>query len=281
VGWCPAFRLHSVAAVLHLTSRLLATNFGSPGGITTQDHQITRLWHISWYFAAPLSILVWGLVVWCVIRYRAKPGRVPGQRQYHIPLEITYTIIPFVIVAILFGYVYQAENKIDKVSKDPAVQITVNGFQWGWQFIYTAVDINGQVSTPNFKEIGSVANEPSINDNNDLPVLRVPANEDVQFNLVSLDVDHSFYIPEALFKRDLIPGIKNVVDMNFKAPGGPYIGECTQFCGTYHPFMRFQVEVMSTQSFNAWVQQQTPNKSYYAGQSSPGVNGEAFGRSAS
>lgn len=262
-----------------LTSRLLATNFGSPGGITTQDHQVLRLWHISWYFSLPLAVVVVSAIVWCLVRYRARPGRIADQTQYHIPLEIAYTIVPFVIVAILFGYVYQAENRVDKVVKDPAVQITVDGFQWGWQFVYFTAD--GQPTTRSFNVVGSVANEPDINDETDLPTLVVPANETVQFNLVSLDVIHSFYIPETLFKRDLIPGVKNVVDMNFKAPGGPYIGECTQFCGTYHPYMRFRVDVMSTQNFNNWAQKQAPGKTYYAGQSNPGVNGESFGRSAS
>jgi len=262
-----------------LTSRLLASsNFGSPGGITTQDHQTLRLWHISFWFALPLSLLVWGLIVWCVIRYRRRPGRVPSQVQYHLPLEIAYTIVPFVIVAILFGYMYQAENKIDKVSKDPSVQITVDGFQWGWQFVYTNVNVNGTPQTPNFRVIGSVANEPDINDQSSLPTLVVPSGETVQFNLVSLDVLHSFYIPETLFKRDLIPGVKNVVDMNFKAPGGPYIGECTQFCGTYHPYMRFTVEVMSPQAFGTWVGQHTPGKDYYPA-NSHGISGESFGRS--
>jgi cytochrome c oxidase subunit 2 len=278
VGWCRERHLHSVALVVpHLTSRLLATDFGSPGGITTQDHQVLRLWHISWYFAAPLAVIVVGLIVWCMIAYRARPGAIPAQHQYHIPLEIAYTIIPFVIVAVLFGYMYQAENKIDKVSKNPAVHITVNGFQWGWRFVYDSVNINGQVKTPDFKVIGSVANEPDINDNVDLPIMVLPANEDVQFDLVSLDVIHSFYIPETLFKRDLIPGVKNVVDMTFKAPGGPYIGECTQFCGTYHPYMRFNVKVLSIPDFNNWVQQQTPGKSYYAGQSTGGLPGGSFG----
>jgi cytochrome c oxidase subunit 2 len=141
------------------------------------------------------------------------------------------------------------------------------------------VNVNGSPETPNFRVIGSVANEPNINDDADLPRLVVPANETVQFNLVSLDVIHSFYIPETLFKRDLIPGVKNVVDMNFKAAGGPYIGECTQFCGTYHPYMRFMVEVMSIPNFDSWVAQHADGKSYYAGQTAPGVNGNAFGRS--
>jgi cytochrome c oxidase subunit 2 len=269
--------MHSVALVPLLTGSLHATNFGSPPGITTQDHQVLRLWHISYYFATPLAIVVVALIVWCIVRYRAKEGRVPAQHQYHIPLEIAYTVVPLVIVAVLFGYVYQAENREDKVSKAPAVKIEVDGFQWGWRFTYNMVTVNGAVKQPKFEEIGSVANEPSINDDNDLPTLYLPANEDVQFNLVSLDVIHSFYIIPTLFKRDLIPGIKNVVDMTFDRSGN-FIGECTQFCGTYHPYMRFNVDVMPTAQFNTWAMQQKPGSVHYAGKSSePGTEPGQFG----
>jgi cytochrome c oxidase subunit 2 len=268
--------MHSVTAVPHLTGSLLATNFGSPSGITTQDHQVLRLWHISWYFAAPLGILVAGLVVWCIFAYRAKEGRIPAQHQYHIPLEIAYTIVPLVIVAVLFGYVYQAENRIDKVSKAPAVKIEVDGFQWGWRFNYNMITVNGVATTPKFQEVGSVANEPSINDESDLPTLYLPESEDVQFNLVSLDVIHSFYIIPTLFKRDLIPGIHNVVDMTFDR-SGHFMGECTQFCGTYHPYMRFNVDVMPLAQFNTWAQQQKPGSITYAGKSSGGASPNSFG----
>ena len=261
----------------HLTSRLLATNFGSPGGITKQDKWVRELWHISWYFALPLAVIVSALIVWCMIRYRAKPGRVPAQFQYHIPLEIGYTIAPLIIVAVLFGYVYQAENKIDAVSKNPPVAIKVEGFQWGWRFTYNTVTMNGAATHPAFQEVGSVANEPSINDDGDLPTLTLPEGEDVQFNLVSDDVIHSFYIPETLFKRDLIPGVTNVVDMTFTSAGN-YIGECTQFCGTYHPYMRFNVDVMPQAQFNTWAAQQKPNSVHYAGRpADPGIAPGSFG----
>lgn len=261
----------------HLTSSLLATNFGSPSGITTQDKYILHLWHVSFYFAAPIGVIVIALVVWCIVRYRAKPGRFPAQHQYHIPLEITYTVIPLVVVAILFGYMYQAENKINRVAKNPDVKIEVDGFQWGWRFTYNMVNVNGKQLTPGFQEVGSVANEPSINDDSVLPTLVVPENETVQFNLKALDVIHSFYIIDTLFKRDLIPGVNNVVDMNFKTTG-TFIGECTQFCGTYHPFMRFNVEIMKPADFANWVSQQRPGQVYYAGKPNhAGIPGNEFG----
>ncbi|MGH9054748.1 MAG: hypothetical protein ACRDYY_02585, partial [Acidimicrobiales bacterium] len=147
-------------------ARLLGTDLGSPHGVTQQDQWFRLLWHISYYFAVPLGLIVFGGVMWCIFRYRAKPGsdRKPAQFQYHIPIEAAYTIIPLVIVAIIFGFMYNAENHVDHVSKTPAVKITVDGFQWGWRFIYP----NGH------QEVGTVSNELDINSNSDLPVLFIP-----------------------------------------------------------------------------------------------------------
>ena len=231
-------------------SQLLGTNFGSPHGVTKQDLHVLELWHLTYYFAVPLGLLVLGLILWCVIRYRARPGdqRRPAQFQYHIPLEATYTIIPLVIIAIVFGAMYGAENKIDHVSKTPAVKITVDGFQWGWRFVYP----NGH------QEVGTVSDEQNIESNNHLPVLYMPADETVQLHLVSLDVVHTFYVPEFLFNRDLIPGIHNYVDFNVTKPG-LYTGQCNNICGQYHAYMRFLVQVMPPAQYNAWYAHQAPN----------------------
>jgi len=155
-----------------LATGLLGTNFGSPSGVTTQDHWNRVLWHLSYYLAIPIGLLVIALTVWCIIRYRERPGREgpPAQFQYHIPIEAAYTIIPMVIVVVIFGFLYTAENHVDKVSSHPGVAITVEGFQWGWRFDYP----NGH------KQVGTVADELDINSNSNLPVLVIPAGETVQ-----------------------------------------------------------------------------------------------------
>ena len=226
--------------------RLLATNFGSPHGVTTQDHWTRLLWHISYYFAIPIGLIVIGLIVWALVRYRERPGhvRTPAQFQYHIPLEAAYTIIPLVVVAVIFGFMFNAENKQGTVVKQPAVKITVDGFQWGWRFVYP----NGHV------QVGT-GDYSNINNNNDLPVLVIPSNETVQLHVVSLDVVHTFYVPEFLYNRDLIPGVKNVFDINVTKPG-LYPGQCNNICGQYHAYMRFLVDVMPPAQYDAWYKQQ-------------------------
>jgi len=159
---------------------------------------------------------------------------------------VFYTIVPIALVAVLFVYTYQAENKEDNVSSNPALVVRVDAFQWGWRFTYP----NG------YEVIGSVATEPSINSTT-LPVLTLPAGETVQINLYSDDVNHSFYVPAFLFKRDAIQGINNSFDFNIdpSVAGQRFVGECTQFCGTYHPYMRFWLQVMAKNSFSTWLSQ--------------------------
>lgn len=240
-----------------LSGHLLATNFGSPHGVTVTDKYVRSLWHITYYIGVPLAALVVGLIVWCLIRYRVRPTDEPrraAQFQYHIPLEATYTIIPLILVAIVFGFMYGGEDKITHVSKSPALRIKVEGYQWGWRFTYP----NGH------QEQGSFASVTSINDEKDLPVLYMPADEDVQMQIVSDDVVHDFYVPAFLFMRDMIPGINNVVDFNVTKTGR-YLGECTALCGTYHAYMRFMVDVMPKNSFNSWMSSQAPNSIHNAG----------------
>jgi cytochrome c oxidase subunit 2 len=235
-----------------LATHLLGkTNLGSPNGVTVQDHWVRQLWHITYFLAVPVGLIVLGGIVWCVIRYREKPGGKPGserkaaQFQYHIPIEAAYTIIPLVIVAVVFGFMYDAENHVDNVSKTPNVAITVQSFQWGWRFIYP----NGH------EEVGTVADELDINSDDNLPVLFMPAGETVQLTLQTEDVIHTFYVPAFLFQRDMIPGIKNVVDFNVIKPG-LYNGQCNNICGEYHAYMRFLVQVMPASTYQTWYSQQ-------------------------
>lgn len=236
--------------------QLLATNFGSPHGVTVQDGQVRFLWNLTYWFAIPLGLIVYGLIFWCVIRYRARKNdnRKPDQTQYHIPLEATYTIVPVLIVIVVFIFSFRAENRVDAVSKHPALVVNVTGFQWGWRFTYP----NGH------QQVGDVATDGPLNDKASLPVLYLPAHETVQLNLRSADVYHGFYVKEFLFKRALIPGIHNTVDFNINKTGH-FLGACSQFCGEYHAYMRFMVDVMPIHKFNSWLAAQKPGSITYAG----------------
>ena len=98
----------------------------------------TFFWNATWLWALAVGVLTWGLMFWCLARYRAKKGdnTLPPQMQYNVPLEILYTVVPIVMVAVLFGKTVGLENKLLDTSQKPDVTINVVGKQWSWDFNY-------------------------------------------------------------------------------------------------------------------------------------------------
>jgi cytochrome c oxidase subunit 2 len=227
-----------LVAALPLLS-LSACRFGSPRGSTVQGHRIGNLYHLLFYAAIPVAVIVYGLILWSIVRYRRgkDPDRMPKQFRYHIPIEVLYTAIPVFLVLGLFVATYNTEKKIDDLVQNPAVRVRVTAFQWQWRFEYPQYGIN-------------VVGTPTRN-----PTLVLPAGKTVEITLVSADVDHAFYVPGSLFKRDAIPGFPNTFDMNFPQPGF-HRGECAEFCGLDHSEMNFMVHVMSPADFDAWARGQ-------------------------
>jgi cytochrome c oxidase subunit 2 len=213
-----------------------------PNPATRAEHSTLHLWQGTFITAIVVGALVWGLIFWSVLRYRKRQGddELPKQVREHIPLELTYTAIPIVIVVVIFFFVVRSENKVDATVKNPAVAVKVEGFQWGWRFTY--------LNRPNGTPLGS----PIVGDQNNPPVLTLPVGETVQLQLVSDDVAHSFYVPDFLFKRDLIPGVDNTVDFYIQRRG-TFQGHCAEFCGQYHALMGFTVKAESQADFQTFV----------------------------
>lgn len=212
------------------------TTFGEKSGATKQSHAMSDLWRGSVAVAIIIGALVVSLIIWCVLRYRhrARDG-VPNQRQYNVPLEIVYTSIPIIIVLVLFGFSWSVQNDVDALSSRPDMTVEVRGFQWQWQFHYREDDV-------------TVTGVPDRR-----PVMVLPVGETVRLVLTSRDVIHSFYVPGFLFKRDVIPGVKNQFDITVDKPG-MYRGYCAEFCGLDHAHMTFAVHAVSRAEYRAWVE---------------------------
>jgi cytochrome c oxidase subunit II len=218
--------------------------FGWPNGITEQAHEMRRLWTGSVIAALIVGILVWGLILWAVIRYRKRGDELPRQTAYNLPLEIVYTIIPFVIIAVLFFFTVVTQNKVLQRDPNPDTTIAVNAFKWNWQFVYP--DAPG----PDGKPVSTVGTSQRI------PILVMPTNRKVRFEVASADVIHSFWVPEFLFKLDVIPGNENGRNNVFQVTAtqpGAYVGRCAELCGTYHAYMNFEVRAVSPQDYDAYL----------------------------
>jgi cytochrome c oxidase subunit 2 len=218
--------------------------FGWPEGITDQADEMRKLWTGSVIAALIVGIIVWALILWAVVRYRKRGDELPRQTAYNLPLEIVYTIIPFIIIAVLFFFTVVTQNKVQQRSADPDLTVAVNAFKWNWQFVYP--DSNGPGGTP----VNTVGNSEEI------PILVLPTGRTIRFEVASADVIHSFWVPEFLFKLDVIPGNENGRNNVFQVTvnrTGAYVGRCAELCGTYHAYMNFEVRAVSGADFDAYI----------------------------
>ncbi|HWG61676.1 MAG TPA: cytochrome c oxidase subunit II [Streptosporangiaceae bacterium] len=253
--WAPRAALLAVVAMA--TAGCQSTTFtrlGLPVPVTKQGQVVVNLWQGSWIAALAVGFLVWGLILWAVIFHRKRSDSPPYQVRYNLPIEMLYTVVPFIMVGVFFFFTARDENYIDKLPPHPDVIVNVTGFQWSWQFGY-----------PQYKVPGSATG--AVTENGApwpgrLPVLEIPTNRTVRFNLTSTDVVHSFWIVPFEFKRDVIPGHPNHFEVT-PIRTGSFIGRCTELCGLYHSRMLFTVRIVTPAQFHQWIsaQQQAQLKS--------------------
>lgn len=213
-----------------------------PEGATAETDRIISLWNGSWITALLVGALVWGLILWAVVRYRRREGdpELPEQLRYNLPMEILYTVVPLFMIGVLFFYTARDQTVLRDTSSTPDNVVNVVGKRWAWDFNY--VSDNTYESTtqvnPDGAEIGK------------LPALYLPVNERTEFVVTSRDVIHSFWVPAFLQKMDMIPGRVNKFQV-VPDKEGTFTGKCAELCGAYHSEMLFQVNVVSAQEYEA------------------------------
>jgi cytochrome c oxidase subunit 2 len=216
-----------------------AFSLGLPKPITLQADRIYDTWLGSVAAALAVGLFVWGLIFYAVVRYRKNSDELPRQVRYNLPIEVLYTVVPFVIIAVLFYYTAVNENFVNDTKKKPDLVVDIVGFQWNWQFAYPKdkVQVTGTPTQP--------------------AVMVLPTDRRIRFIESSPDVIHSWWVPAFLFKRDVIPGRLNSFEVKLKssAAGHTYIGRCTEYCGEKHSRMNFYVKVVTPADFDAYLTQ--------------------------
>ena len=218
--------------------------FDWPEGITDEAEMMRELWTGSVIAALIVGVAVWALIFYSMWAHRKKSDELPRQTAYNLPLEIGYTIAPFLIIAGLFFFTVVVQNDVLERSDDPDETILVNAFKWNWQFVYP------ETAGPDGEPVDTIGTSTEI------PVLVLPTDRTIQFNVASADVIHSFWVPEFLFKRDVIPGNANGRDNVFELTvreEGAYVGRCAELCGTYHAYMNFEVRSVSGEDYDAYL----------------------------
>lgn len=191
------------------------------------------LWSLYLWIGVGVAVLIFAIVFFVLIRYRAREGREPSQRDERNRLEIGVAVLLVAIVAFLVFNTFHTEAKEDDTPNEP-LKIDVTAFQWGWKFSYPG------------KGVTVVGNS------NDQPTFAVPGDQPVRFALTSADVIHAFWVPGERFKRDAIPGKVNEFVLDFENEGNEE-GLCSEYCGLRHSNMRFDVWVLSDEGFEGWL----------------------------
>src|SRR6266481_557480 len=201
------------------------------------------IYHLSRFVLAITGLIflvVFGLLTYAIVRFRsrdANPKHEPAQVYGSTQIELAWTIIPILIVVVLFLATARVIHTVQDAPEPPsAVEVTAIGHQFWWEFRYPKLGI-------------VTANELHI------PVSDLAHPTPTFLKLLSADTDHSFWVPQLAGKTDLIPNHPNSMWMDPHRVG-VFLGQCAQYCGTQHAKMLLRVSVDTPQDFDAWVRSQ-------------------------
>jgi cytochrome c oxidase subunit 2 len=278
-----------------------ALSLGWPRGITPEADFNRQLWIGAVIASLVVGVLVWGLIFWTSAFHRKKATdtELPRQFGYNMPLELVLTVTPFLIISVLFYFTVVVQEKMLHLASDPEVVVDVTPFQWNWKFGYQKVDFKdgtlrydgadparkaAMVSKPEGKDkrgeelVGPIRGlntedrtylnfdkVETVGTSTEIPILVLPAGKRIEFQLASADVIHGFWVPEFLFKRDVMPfpaanHSVNVFQVEQITRTGAFVGRCAEMCGTYHSMMNFEVRVVQPNDFKAYLQQRIGGK---------------------
>jgi cytochrome c oxidase subunit II len=189
---------------------------------------------------AVIFVVVSALLVYSIVKFRATPANVdrePPQVYGSTQIELAWTIMPILVVVVLFAATARVIHAIQDAPQPPtSVEVTVIGHQFWWEYRYPALGI-------------VTANELHV------PVSDLSRPRPTFLRLLSADTDHSFWVPQLAGKTDLIPNRVNELWMDPHRPG-IFLGQCAQYCGTQHAKMLQRVSVDAPDEFDAWVRAQ-------------------------
>jgi cytochrome c oxidase subunit II len=218
----------------------------APNPPTKEGLSTNHLYYLFSYIALVVFVLVLVLVGWCIFKYRQKKdddGSLPEQTSKNVPIEIIYFAVPQLLVVFMFFaslfVLHNVNAEPSQVSGKKALVIDVTGFQWGWDFDYKDAGV-------------TLESQPHV-----VATFYLPTDTPIRFRLHSDDVVHSFFIPDFMMKRDVIPGVNNSYQISGIERTGRYRIQCAEFCGLLHDRMYAYIKAVSPSQFQSWLSSQS------------------------
>ncbi|HLJ15517.1 MAG TPA: cytochrome c oxidase subunit II [Bryobacteraceae bacterium] len=192
-----------------------------------QAGHLLWLWNACMWVCGFILTVVTLAIVYILVRYRRRDDHEPSQTTGNTKLEITWTVVPIILITFLFVVSIVTARAVDQPIHRPP-DIVVRGHQWWWEVQY-----------PSAKAI--TANE-----------IHIPVGQEMLIGIEAADVIHDFWVPRLARKVDAIPGQRNFVWIHADRPGN-YSGACAEYCGAQHAWMRFRVLAEDRASYEAWL----------------------------
>lgn len=216
----------------------------SPG--TLEGQHIFELWKGAWIAALITGAITWALIFYASWRFRRRSDdEIPVQTRYNLPLEIFYTIAPIMMVVVFFAHTVRVQEAVLNETPKPENCVQVVGQQWSWTFNYNESCDNDNGPVLYTAGTGS-----------QIPTLVLEQGKTTEFKLSSPDVIHGFWITGFLMKMDVMPGQDGDARNHFSVTPtkvGDFRGKCTELCGVYHSRMLFNVKVMDSADYAAYM----------------------------
>jgi cytochrome c oxidase subunit 2 len=224
-------------------------------GVSPISHDVYELHMIIFYICVVIGVGVFGAMFYSMFYHRKSRGAKAAQFHHHPLLEITWTIIPAIILALMAIPATKVLFNMNNESKED-LTIKITGYQWKWHYEYMedGVKFFSNLSTPQDQMRNLAPKGPNYLREVDHPLV-VPIHKKIRFLITSNDVNHAWWVPDFGVKRDALGGFINEAWTIIDKPG-TYYGQCAELCGVNHAFMPIVVTATTEQGYKAWIAQQ-------------------------
>ena len=223
--------------------------FQNPTGPIAEE--VNGIYNFIFYITATIFVLVQGVLLYCIWRFRRSRNKTPATFTHNTLLEVVWLAIPAVICVVIAIESYKAMHFIRTMPED-GLEVEVIAYQFGWDFDYPELEISSPEPESFNTDISPVSKTGDVLTERYTKEMVVPVNTNVKLHITSKDVIHAFYVPELTVKIDAMPGRINYQWFNIPTPG-TYVGQCAELCGAAHGEMYFVVKAVSQEAYKNWV----------------------------
>lgn len=253
----PLRRIAGVAALSSVTSLASAIEYNLPAGVTPLSRETFDLHMLIFWICVVIGIAVFGVMTYSLFAHRKSKGAKPAHFHHSTGVEIAWTVVPFVI---LIAMAIPAAKLLIKMEDTTNSELTVKvtGFQWGWHYEYLDNGVQHysmlDAASNAARQLGSGADVTKIEHylrDVDKPLV-LPTGKKIKFLITSIDVIHSWWVPDLGGKKDANPGAVNQMWAKIEEEGR-FDGKCTELCGKDHGYMPIVVQAVSPAEFDKYI----------------------------